>query len=292
MKGRRIQPVILAGGLGLRLCPLSSFIRPKPFLPLANGGTLLRQTARRVREDRYKAPIVSCLGLHHGMALGEMAKAELAADLWILEPFGRDTAAAIALAAQNVAASDPDRILAFLPADHEIRKGDAFHEAVERAAAAAREGYLSALGVKPEWAETDYGYIQPGETLRQAAARRIARFIEKPHDKAAARFCSSGRYLWNSGIFVGRAESFVAAIRSAAPAVLRATGRALRKCQRREQALMPHADSLAAAPKLSFDRAVMEKIANAAVLEADMGWRDCGTWKRLGETASFPSLIG
>ncbi len=266
----RIIPVILSGGAGKRLWPLSRLGRTKQFVSLGGEGSLLRQTAARVSDEtRFAAPVI--------VAAEEDAEA-VATDLGetrlILEPCARGTAAAVALATLN---ADEEDLLLVLPSDHAIRDAAAFLKAVERTAPAARDGWLVTFGIHPDRPETGYGYIRRGAVLADGLFR-AASFVEKPALETAKAYLAAGDYDWNAGIFLFRAGAMVEALAAHAPDVLAGACASLTAARREGLRLSPDAEAFAAIPAASIDRAVMEKAERVAVLPVVMGWSDLGSW--------------
>ncbi|MGZ8306682.1 MAG: mannose-1-phosphate guanylyltransferase [Allosphingosinicella sp.] len=248
-----IRPVILSGGAGTRLWPLSRAGRPKQFLALAGEESLLKATARRAAA--WGAPIVVAAREQALAVRAEVTDARL-----VLEPCARGTAAAVALAA--LAAGDGELLLV-MPSDHHIDDETAFRTAVATAAPLARDGWLVTFGIAPDRAETGYGYIRRGERLADGAWR-AARFAEKPDRATAEGWIAEGGWDWNAGIFLFARETLLAALRQHAPEVLAAVE-----------------DDFAAAPSASIDKALMEKADKVAVVPAAMGWSDIGSWEAL-----------
>lgn len=275
---KKIIPVILSGGAGTRLWPLSVADRPKQFLALAGEESLLRQTARRVGDPgRFEAPmIVASRG--HGMAiLAQLAEEDAAPAELILEPCPRNTAAAIALAALSADEAD---LLLVLPSDHVIADEAAFHAAIDSALPLAKEDWLVTFGIAPDRPETGYGYIRRGEPLARGVFR-ADRFVEKPDRATAEKYLADGGYDWNAGIFLFQAASFLRALEEFEPAILAAAREALEKGSREEGHILPDDESFARAPSLPVDVAVMERSSRVAVAPCDMGWSDLGSWDSL-----------
>lgn len=271
-----ITPVILSGGAGTRLWPLSRGGRPKQMIALAGAETMLRQTARRVAgRDLFSPPIIVA-------AAGQAAAVERELDeigTLILEPAARNTAPAIALAAL-VAPSDA--ILLVLPSDHVIRDEGAFRGAVERALPVARDGWLVTFGIRPERPETGYGYIQRGAPLADGVFT-VERFVEKPDRATAEDWCRSGDYDWNGGIFLFAAKAYLDALGRFAPDILSAARLAAARSTRDGAWLHPDEEAFAASPSLSIDYAIMEKAERIAVVPVAMDWSDVGSWDALHE---------
>ena len=282
-----ITPVILSGGSGSRLWPWSRPDRPKQFLPLTGPETMLAMTARRVADRRTFAPalVVGSAG-HEAEIVAQLAglgadEADGGGTRLILEPAGRNTAPAIALAALAV---DPDTLLLVMPSDHVVGDVPAFHAAVSSGVALAREGWLLTFGMAPTAPETGYGYIQRGPALRPGV-HRAARFVEKPDRATAEAYLAAGDHLWNGGIFLFRAGAMLSALATHAPRVLDAARRAMAGATRRGRTLLPEAQAFAASPSISIDHAVMEASLSVAVIPVAMGWSDVGSWDALHEVA-------
>lgn len=271
----KVTPVILSGGSGTRLWPLSRGARPKQFLTLAGEGTMLEQTIARCGDGERFSPAIIVGNAAHVATLEEQCGAQAAA--FILEPTARNTAPAIALAAL---AAEPDALLLVSPSDHLIADVPAFHAAVARAAELAQEGWLVTFGVVPTAPETGYGYIRRGEALGEGAFR-VERFVEKPDAQVAQTYLDEGCYSWNAGIFLFRADSYLAAMEHHAPAMLKAARSAMTSGTREGRCIRPDAQAFAASPSDSIDYAVMEKADKVAVVPVDMGWSDIGSWDAL-----------
>lgn len=256
----RIRPVILSGGAGTRLWPLSRVDRPKPFLPLAGEDSLLKQTAARAAH--WGPPLVVV-----GADQAAPAAAELPGTRLTVEPCPRGTAAAIALAALD---ADEDDLLLVMPSDHRIADEAAFRAAVVKGAPAAADGWLVTFGIAPDRPETGYGWIARGEGAIGEGVYPIGRFAEKPDRASAEAWLEEGGWSWNAGLFLFRASAGLAAFEAHAPEVLAAA-----------RASLADAARFADAPNLSFDKAVMEKAERAAVVPVEMGWSDLGSWEAL-----------
>jgi mannose-1-phosphate guanylyltransferase len=271
----RITPVILSGGSGTRLWPMSVPDRPKQFLPLVTQATLFEETLARVADaSRFAPPIVVANARH-----AELIEAQLAgcAVELILEPAARNTAPAIALAALAAEAKAP---LLVMPSDHVIADPAAFQHAIDAALPQVNDGWLVTFGIAPDGPETGYGYIDIGDVLADGV-HRVARFVEKPDRATAEAMIATGDHVWNGGIFLFRADVFLGALSVHAPEILAAAQAAMDKARREGARVYPDLDAFAASPSESIDYAVMEKADRVAVVPVDMGWSDVGSWDAL-----------
>jgi mannose-1-phosphate guanylyltransferase/mannose-6-phosphate isomerase len=275
--------VVLAGGAGERFWPRSRRERPKPFLRVLGGESLLQGTLRRARKLAPPDRIWIVSGREHARAV--RAEARIAASRHLVEPQRRNTAMAVALAARRIALLDPDAVLVVLPADHCIPDAAAFAAAIRRAAAAASDAQvLVTLGVRPTRPETGYGYIQLGPAAGPAhpGLHRVARFVEKPEASRAERFVREGDYLWNAGIFVWTARTILEEIEAHAPELARAAA-LLRVGRGGGFTPASVAAAYAAAPSLPVDVAVLERSRRVWTLPVDFHWSDVGTWASLAQ---------
>jgi len=275
-----ICPVILAGGAGTRLWPLSRSLYPKQFLPLLGDRPMLGETLGRLAGLAHGPALVVCNEEHRFLAAEQLRKAGASDARILLEPEGRNTAPAIAVAALEASAEGDDPILLVLPADHAIVDAAAFRQAAEEAAALAAEGSLVTFGVVPMSPATGYGYI------RAAAGdgpRAVDAFVEKPDAATAERYLSDGGYFWNSGMFVFRASTYLEALESHAPQIL-AAARAAHEGRRADLDFVRlDAEAFRRSPSDSIDYAVMEKTDRARVVPLDAGWSDIGSWRAVWE---------
>jgi mannose-1-phosphate guanylyltransferase/mannose-1-phosphate guanylyltransferase/mannose-6-phosphate isomerase len=280
-KDKRIVPVILSGGAGTRLWPLSVPERPKQFLALAGERTMLQETAMRAFDSAlFELPLVIGSAEHAGLLKAQLAEIGRSPSALILEPSARSTAPAIALAALAV---DPDRLLLVMPSDHVVRDQAAFAAAIAAARPLAEQDWLVTFGIRPTHAETGFGYIRRGEAIG-AGVHRVERFVEKPDAATAKRYLDEGCYDWNGGIFLFRAGRYLEALRSLAPAVWEAVSAAMDQVPAGGE-IRPDADRFAASPSVSIDYAVMEKDDRVAVVPVEMGWSDIGSWDALHEVS-------
>jgi mannose-1-phosphate guanylyltransferase/mannose-1-phosphate guanylyltransferase/mannose-6-phosphate isomerase len=280
-----IHPVILSGGSGTRLWPLSRAALPKQLLPLASDKSLLQETVLRVGGlAAAGAPLMVANAEHRFMIAEQMRTIGVTPAAIVLEPVGRNTAPAIAVAASMLAASDPEALMLVLPADHLIRDTAAFHDAIRRAAQAAARGRLVTFGIVARTPETGYGYIRRGDPLAGVdGAFAVSAFVEKPDTETARGYVTQGDYFWNSGMFLFRAGDFLAELDRLRPDILAASRAALDAASRDLDFLRLDPAAFEACPAESVDYAVMEHTDRAAVVPADIGWNDIGAWSALWE---------
>ncbi len=281
-----IAPVILAGGTGTRLWPVSRKSYPKQFWPLVSSRTMLQETAARAQGERF-APAIVVANESHRFIVAEQLRGEGHEGTRILlEPMGRNSAPAIAAAALLIAETNPDQVMWIMAADASIADADSLGRALTVAAAAARDGQIVTFGMRPDMAETGYGYIEQGEALAgHEGAFRIARFVEKPDAATAAKLIADGRHYWNSGMFVATARTMLAEMERLAPEVARSVRAAF-------DARIPDLDfirldaaAFQSAPEISIDYAIAEKTDRAAVVPASLGWSDVGSWSAIWDIA-------
>nr|WP_312720018.1 mannose-1-phosphate guanylyltransferase/mannose-6-phosphate isomerase [Stenotrophomonas geniculata] len=277
-----IVPVILSGGSGTRLWPLSREAYPKQFLPLVGDDTMLQATWKRVASIAGAAPIVVANQEHRFMAAEQLRECKVLPQALILEPVGRNTAPAIAIAALQALANGKDALLLVLPSDHVVRNEAAFHAAVKQAAIAAETGKLVTFGIVPTAPETGYGYIK---AAAGEGVRAVDRFVEKPDLATAEQYVASGEYFWNSGMFLFKASRYLKELEALQPEILAACRQALDKAARDNDFIRLDAEAFAASPNDSIDYAVMEKTADAAVVPLDAEWNDVGSWSALWEVS-------
>jgi len=278
-----LQPVLLSGGSGTRLWPLSREAYPKQFLPLVGDDTLLQATWRRVAPLSSAAPLVVANEEHRFLVAEQLRVIGAPQARIVLEPVGRNTAPAIAAAALIASADGGDPLLLVLPSDHVVRDADAFRAAVRAAAPAAEAGALVTFGIVPQSPETGFGYIQAergGEGVR-----KVLRFVEKPDAATAQGYLDAGDYYWNSGMFLFRASRFLDELGRHRPDILAAARAASAHVDPDGEFLRLDREAFAASPSESIDYAVMEKTDAAMVLPVDIGWNDVGSWSALWEVS-------
>lgn len=275
-------PVILSGGSGTRLWPLSREAFPKQFLALVGERSMLQDTWARVAPLATAAPVVVANEEHRFMVAEQLRESGCEGATILLEPAARNTAPAIAVAALEAMRDGADPLLLVLPSDHVITDAAAFRAAVTAAAGAAEQGALVTFGIIPTGPETGYGYVraEAGEGVR-----RVLQFVEKPDAATAQGYVASGDYFWNSGMFLFRASAFLAELEAHQPAMLAACRDALAKARRDEDFVRLDKAAFSASPSDSIDYAVMEKTAAAAILPIHVGWNDVGSWSALWEVA-------
>ena len=277
-----LQVVLLSGGSGTRLWPLSREAYPKQFLPLAGEQTMLQDTWRRVAPLAAGAPIVVANEEHRFLAAEQLRVVGVDDAAIVLEPAGRNTAPAIAAAALQAMAGGGDPLLLVLPSDHVVRDAQAFQAAVREAMPAAADGALVTFGIVADAPETGFGYIQAGAG---EGVRPVLRFVEKPDAGTARAYLGSGDYYWNSGMFLFRASRYLEELEKFNPAMVEAVRKAFDGAARDGDFVRLDREAFAASPSDSIDYAVMEKTGRAMVLPVDIGWNDVGSWSALWEVS-------
>ena len=278
-----MQPVVLAGGTGSRLWPKSRVALPKQFLSLTSENSMLQDTLARLEGTQAAAPIVICNDAHRFLVAEQLRQQDCDHGGIILEPVGRNTAPAIALAALHAIRTDPEAVLLVLAADHLIQNQAAFHDAIEKAHALALDGRLVTFGIVPDQPHTGYGYIKSGDVLD--AGFSVSEFVEKPDLVTATKYVESGQYFWNSGMFMFKAATYVDELGKYAPEILDVCERAIATETPDLDFIRVDADTFSQSPDDSIDYAVMEKTELAAMVSLDAGWSDVGSWSSLWETA-------
>tara|TARA_R110001592_G_scaffold66495_3_gene204213 strand:- start:9847 stop:11256 length:1410 start_codon:yes stop_codon:yes gene_type:complete len=278
-----LQPVIMAGGAGSRLWPLSRQLNPKQFLRLTDANlSMLQATITRLDGIPNEAPIVICNEQHRFLVAEQLRQLQLDHASIILEPVGRNTAPAIALAALQLADKDQDPLLLVLAADHLIHDTNAFHRSILAAVPLAEAGKLVTFGIVPTQPETGYGYIQQGNALGKDACE-IRRFVEKPDLETARDYIESGEYLWNSGMFIFRASRFLEELGRHRPDILAACQQSMEQSTQDMSFIRINAEAFGQCPDESIDYAVMEHTSEGAMVKLDAGWSDIGSWSSLWE---------
>lgn len=281
-----MKPVVLAGGTGSRLWPKSRAALPKQFLRLTSDYTMLQDTVLRLEGAKAESPIFICNEAHRFLVAEQLRQADIEHGGILLEPVGRNTAPAIALAALHALKEGDDPVLLVLAADHLIQNHGAFHKAIKHAAKLAEHGKLVTFGVVPTSAHTGYGYIRRGEQLDQAETGfSVAQFVEKPDQKTAQTYLDNGEYYWNSGMFMFKASRYIEELRKFNPDMVNVCEAAIQDETTDLDFVRVDADTFAQCPDDSIDYAVMEKTNDAAVVPLDAGWNDVGSWSSLWETA-------
>jgi mannose-1-phosphate guanylyltransferase/mannose-6-phosphate isomerase len=277
-----IYPVILSGGSGTRLWPMSRAAYPKQLLPLLTNLSLLQETAQRVADKAlFHAPILLANDEHRFIIAEQLRQIGAKPAAILLEPMARNTAAAAAAAALWLAARDPEAVLLLLPSDHVITDAPHFLEAVAKGVGAARSGHLVTFGIEADRPETGYGYIRRGNAFPGNEVYEVASFVEKPDIERAESYLASGDYTWNSGIFLFSVKDYLAEYATHHPKSFAAVKAAVEKAAGDLDFVRLDAESFAQAENESIDYAVMEKTAKAAVVPVSMGWSDLGAWDAL-----------
>lgn len=279
-----IIPVILSGGGGTRLWPMSTPETPKQFLALTGERTMFQLTALRVNDrDTFAAPIIVANAAHAELVADQLAAIGITDATILLEPCARNTAPAIALAALAVAS--PDSVLLVMPSDHVITDAPAFHAATAALLPQVLDGWLATYGINPTGPETGYGYIQMGAGISESV-QSVKSFVEKPDAARAAEMIATGDHVWNGGIFLFRADIYLEMMAKFAPEMAEAAAAAMAGAERSANLVRPDHDRFAACPSDSIDYAIMEKATQVAVAPVSMGWSDVGSWDALHELGS------
>jgi mannose-1-phosphate guanylyltransferase/mannose-6-phosphate isomerase len=279
----KLFPIVLSGGSGTRLWPLSREALPKQLLPLISKNSMLQETvARLVGLPTLASVTVVCNADHRFMVSEQFTQMQVTPLKIVLEPAGRNTAPAVAVAAMLCLRENPEAILLVLPADHLIQDTVAFHQAVKQAERLAEQGHLVTFGILPSGPETCYGYIEQGQPIEGFQhANRVSRFVEKPDFATAQEFINAGTFFWNSGMFVLRADRYLEELQRHCPGIFVACQAAVEGGYQDLEFWRLDADAFLSCPSDSVDYAVMEKTDNAVVLAVDVGWNDIGSWSSL-----------
>jgi len=280
MNNKNIFPTIMCGGSGTRLWPLSRALFPKQFLSLVNDTSLLQDTLKRLPENSGN-PIFIC-NEEHRFLVAEQTRHYTDNATILLEPQGRNTAPAIALAAINALSQNKDALLLVLASDHVIKDDAAFKRAIKQAQESAEQNNLVTFGIVPTHPETGYGYIKQGMKFNDGTFK-VAKFVEKPNKHLAEEFLASGAYLWNSGMFMFKAARYLEELKKHRPDIYKACQSAMKDTQQDLDFVRPNKESFLACPEDSVDYAVMEKTDSAIVVPLDAGWSDVGSYSALWE---------
>ncbi len=278
-----MKPVVLAGGTGSRLWPKSRAALPKQFLALTSDNTMLQDTITRLSGTDAEAPVFICNDAHRFLVAEQLRKKNIKHGGILLEPVGRNTAPAIALAALHATKNGEDPVLLVLAADHLIKDQSAFHSAIIKAEALANEGKLVTFGIVPDQPHTGYGYIKAGNVLN--VGFEVADFVEKPELDTAKQYVESGDFFWNSGMFMFKASRYVEELSKYNPEMLEICRRAIETEAPDLDFIRVDSEIFSTCPDDSIDYAVMEKTDSAAMVPLDAGWSDVGSWTSLWETA-------
>ena len=281
----KFNPVLLCGGVGSRLWPVSREARPKQYLNLIGEQSMLQQTLGRLDGLPVATPMVVCNEQHRFLVAEQLRQLDIESPSIVLEPAGRNTAPAIAIAAIDALAKDPEAVLLVLPADHHIADVGALQSAVTQALNVVDEGRLITFGLIPNRPETGYGYIRCGKEL-SGSISDLAEFVEKPDAATAEAYLESGDYVWNSGMFMFRADAYCEALATHQPEMLKICREAMAAASNDMDFVRPDPELFASCPSDSIDYAVMEKTDRGAVVSLDCGWSDIGAWSALWEAGS------
>lgn len=279
-----MKPVILAGGSGSRLWPKSRAALPKQFLALTSEQSMLQETLSRLDGIDAKNPIVICNDAHRFLVAEQLRQKQVAHGGILLEPVGRNTAPAIALAALHALQSDADDNLLVLAADHLIKHTEPFHKAIAQAEQLANAGYLVTFGIVPDEPHTGYGYIKAAQELEPGFV--VDQFVEKPDEATAREYVDSGKYFWNSGMFMFKASRYLEELEKYNPEMLAICKKAIETEAKDLDFIRISEEIFSSCPDDSIDYAVMEKTAKAAMIPLDAGWSDVGSWSSLWDTAN------
>ena len=276
--------IIMCGGSGTRLWPLSRAQFPKQFLPLVNDSSMLQDTILRVPEVNHTSSIFICNEEHRFLVAEQVKQLNRSQQTILLEPEGRNTAPAVALAALNILQNQDDALMLVLAADHVIQDVNKFHQAIDVATAAAEHGKLVTFGIVPTHPETGYGYIKQGD-INGNGCFSVDKFVEKPNKNIAQEYLDSGNYLWNSGMFLFKASRYIEELKKYRPDILVACQKAMISAKQDLDFLRPKSDEFLQCESESIDYAVMEKTTSAVVVPLDAGWSDVGSYSALWEVS-------
>lgn len=277
-----IVPVILSGGSGTRLWPLSRKIHPKQLLDFLGDGSLLQNTVKRSRKLKgIDAPLIICNECYRFMVAEQLRQIDVNEGTIFLEPEGRNSGPAVAVAAFHLAQDGDDPLMLVMPSDHNFRDDAAFADAVKNAVPFAEEGSLVTFGIRPVSPETGYGYIKTGTSLEQGTGYRVSSFVEKPDIETAKGYLESGDYLWNGGFFLFRSSAYLDALKRFEPEVYEACRKAVKEARVDLDFVRLHEEYFASSPSISIDYGVMERADNLVVVPLEGGWSDIGSWDSL-----------
>lgn len=279
-------PVILSGGAGSRLWPLSREHYPKPLIPLMGEKTLLQDTMTRLNTmPDIEKPVLVCNESHRYLVAEQLREIDIDPTAILLEPLGRDTAPALTVAALQLASKDPASIMVVMPADHVIPDTAAFASAVDKAGELANAGYVVTFGITPDAPETGYGYIRKGKQTPASEGFLVDRFVEKPNATTAEEYLAEGNYFWNGGIFVVRADTWLQEIGKHRPLILSACKTTMAESHQSDDFKYLNKEHFLSSPSESIDYAVMENTAKAALLPMTTDWSDVGSWSSIWDVS-------
>lgn len=284
-----VRPLILCGGFGARLWPLSTELVPKQLMSLVGTDTLLQATLRRVPPELFESPVIVTRECFAPLVAEQLTAMGVEPAKVLLEPIARDTAPAIAAAAFSELTEHRDPLLLSMPSDHVIRDMEAFTQAVRTAIPVADLGHIVTFGIRPTRAETGYGYMEVRPEEHHGATKAVARFTEKPDAITAASYVESGVHFWNAGIFLFRASTLIDELKEYAPEVASACEKAVTSSVADGNRLLMSAEHFASSPSISIDYAVFEKSKRISMIEVDMGWSDIGSWEALWDLGNKDS---
>jgi len=280
-----ILPVIMAGGTGSRLWPLSRELYPKQFLSLVSERTMIQETVSRLKLDDLLPPLIICNEEHRFIAAEQLRQIDIEPSGIILEPEAKNTAPAIALAAVHALDLEDDPILLVLAADHIIGDIEKFNQAIQSAVPLAEQGKLVTFGIVPDKPETGYGYIKQGEQIANTSAFHISQFYEKPDETLAQQYVDSGDYLWNSGMFMFRASRVIKEFTDYHEGLLNCVKNSLKNSKKDLDFIRINADDFHQCPCISFDYAIMEKTDQGVLVPLSADWSDIGSWSSLWDAS-------
>lgn len=278
-----ILPIILCGGSGTRLWPLSRSQFPKQFISLINNTSMLQDTLARL-PFKHKAPVFICNEEHRLLVAEQVKQVKCDNATILLEPQGRNTAPAVALAALHALSENKEALILVLAADHVIKEVEKFHQAINKATVSAQQGKLVTFGIVPTHAETGYGYIKKGNQFNEQKIEpvfQVAQFVEKPNEQTAQAYLASGEYLWNSGMYLFKASRYIEELKKFRPDILANCQKSMAKVEKDHDFIRPDRESFLLCADESIDYAVMEKTADAVVVPLDAGWSDVGSYAAL-----------